>query len=236
MGVMQSCQAIIDECKRHNADIVGLSGLITPSLDEMVFNAKQFTKAGLKIPLLVGGATTSKMHTAVKIEGFYKGGPAVHVLDASRAVVVAQKLLDPDNGPEYMKEVREEYEDLRREYYDSQKDKSFISLAKARSKALISDWDGIKITKPSFLGTKVYKNYDLRKLLDWIDWDPFFQTWQIRGKYPNRSYPKIFKDKTVGEQAKKLFDEAQVMLKEIIDKELIEAIGILGFYPCNSDG
>ena len=177
MGVMQSCQAIIDECKRNKADIVGLSGLITPSLDEMVFNAKQFSKAGLKIPLLIGGATTSKMHTAVKIEPFYKGNQTVYVLDASRSVVVVQKLLDPENQGEYINEIKEEYEDLRREYYDSQKDKSFISLAKARSKALVSDWDQVKITKPSFLGTKVFKNYDLRKLLDWIDWDPFFQTW-----------------------------------------------------------
>lgn len=140
MGVMQSCQAIIECCKQNNADIVGLSGLITPSLDEMVFNAKQFQKAGLNIPLLIGGATTSKMHTAVKIDPFYKNNQTVWVLDASRAVVVVQKLLDPDNGDDYKKDIAEEYEELRKEYYDSQKDKSFISLAKARSKALRPDW------------------------------------------------------------------------------------------------
>jgi len=235
MGVMQSCQAIVAMCEKEKADVVGLSGLITPSLDEMVFNAKQFQKAGLKIPLLIGGATTSKMHTAVKIEPYYKAAPAMHVLDASRAVVVAQKLLDPNNKHEYAQDVAEEYAELRKEYYDSQKDKSFVSLAKARTKKLNTNWDLVKITKPTFLGTKVFKEYDLNKLLPFIDWDPFFQTWQIRGKYPNRTYPKIFKDKTVGEEAKKLFAAAQAMLKDVIDNKLIEARGIIGFYPCNSN-
>jgi 5-methyltetrahydrofolate--homocysteine methyltransferase len=174
----------------------------------MVFNAKEFTKAGLNIPLLIGGATTSKMHTAVKIESYYKGGPTIHVLDASRSVVVVQKLLDPSNKEEYMADIRQEYEDLRREYYEGQKEKNFVSLQKARSKALRTDWDQVQITKPSFLGTKIFKEYDLRKLIPFIDWDPFFSTWQIRGKYPNRTYPKIFNDKTVGEEAKKLFDGA----------------------------
>ena len=176
MGVMQSCQQIIDEVKRQNADIVGLSGLITPSLDEMVFNAKEFTKQGISIPLLVGGATTSKMHTAVKLDTFYKNDQVMHVLDASRSVVVVQKLLSEDKA-EYIKEIKSEYEDLRKEYYDGQKDKTFISLAKARSKALKTDWQSVRITQPKFLGTKVYKEYDLKKLVDYIDWDPFFQTW-----------------------------------------------------------
>ena len=177
MGVMCSCQNIIDTIKREKADIIGLSGLITPSLDEMVFNAKQFQKAGINIPLLIGGATTSKMHTAVKIEQCYKNNAAVYVLDASRSVVVVQKLLDPTNGEDYKAEIREEYAELRKEYYDSQKDKSFISLAKARSKALKTDWSEIKPVKPSFLGTQAYEKYDLNKLLPFIDWDPFFQTW-----------------------------------------------------------
>lgn len=207
MGVMQSCQNIIDTCHREKADIVGLSGLITPSLDEMVFNAKQFNKH-IKIPVLVGGATTSKMHTAVKIEPNYKNNIAMHVLDASRSVVVVQKLMDKDNQDEYKADIKAEYAELRKEYYDSQKDKSFVSLAKARSKGLRTDWSSIKPKQPTFLGTRVMKEYDLNKLVDFIDWDPFFQTWQIRGKYPNRTYPKIFKDKTVGEQAKKLFEEA----------------------------
>lgn len=121
---------------------------------------------------------------------------------------MVQKLLDPNNQADYKSEIAEEYEELRKEYYDSQKDKSFVSLAKARSRALTVDWDSVNITKPSFLGTKIYRNYDINDLLPYIDWDPFFSTWQIRGKYPNKSYPKIFKDKTVGEEAKKLFDQA----------------------------
>jgi 5-methyltetrahydrofolate--homocysteine methyltransferase len=143
----------------------------------MVSNAKEFTKAGLKIPLLVGGATTSKMHTAVKIEQFYKGNQAMHVLDAARAVVVVQRLLDKDIRDEYVREVQEEYAALRKEYYDGQKDKSFVSLAKARAKKLKTDWSSVNIVKPSFLGTKVYRNYDLKLLVPYIDWDPFFSTW-----------------------------------------------------------
>lgn len=143
----------------------------------MVFNAKEFTKVGLKIPLLIGGATTSKMHTAVKIEPYYKNNIAMHVLDASRAVVVVQKLLDAENNQEYKDDIKREYEELRKEYYDSQKDKSFISLAKARSKALKIDWTEVPIVKPKFLGTRVFKEYDLNKLVEFIDWDPFFQTW-----------------------------------------------------------
>ena len=154
-------------CHREKADIVGLSGLITPSLDEMVFNCKQFQKAGLTIPVLVGGATTSKMHTAVKLEQCYTNNAVIHVLDASRSVVVVQKLLDPDNGEDYKKEIREEYAELRKEYYDSQKDKTFVSLAKARAKAPRTE---IKPVKPTILGTQVFKEYDLKKLLPFIDW------------------------------------------------------------------
>lgn len=140
----------------------------------MVFNAKQFQKSGVNIPMLIGGATTSKMHTAVKIEPCYKNSASVYVLDASRSVVVVQKLLDPDNKAEYMQDIRDEYAELRKEYYDSQKDKSFVSLSKARSKALKTNWDQIKPVKPTVLGTQVFKEYDLNKLLPFIDWDPFF--------------------------------------------------------------
>jgi len=149
--------------------------------------------------------------------------------------VVVQKLLDPNNQQEYIDDIKAEYEDLRKEYYDSQKDKTFVSLAKAKSKALKTDWASLRIVKPSFLGKKVIKNYDLKSLIDWIDWDPFFQSWQIRGKYPNRTYPKIFNDKTVGEEAKKLHDAALEMLAKMIEGDLIEARAILGFYPCNTD-
>lgn len=234
MGVMVNCQQIIERAKLEKADIIGLSGLITPSLDEMVFNAKEFSKQGITIPILIGGATTSKKHTAVKIEPNYKNNQTVYVLDASRAVVVVNSLLDPKNKSEYVQDIKNEYEEVRKEYFESQQEKNFVSLAKARSKKLKVDWQKVQITRPSFLGTKVFVEYDLNKLLPFIDWDPFFQSWQIRGKYPNRTYPKIFNDKTVGEEARKLFDNAQIMLKEIIEGKWLEARGIVGFYPANT--
>ena len=234
MGVMVNCQQIIDRAKLEKADIIGLSGLITPSLDEMVFNAKEFSKQGITVPILIGGATTSKKHTAVKIEPNYKNNQTVYVLDASRAVVVVNSLLDPNNKSEYVQDIKNEYEEVRKEYFESQQEKNFVSLAKARSKKLKVDWQKVQITRPSFLGTKVFVEYDLNKLLPFIDWDPFFQSWQIRGKYPNRTYPKIFNDKTVGEEARKLFDNAQIMLKQIIEGKWLEARGIVGFYPANT--
>jgi len=157
------------------------------------------------------------MHTAVKIEPYYKGNSAVHVLDASRAVVVVNQLLDEANNTEYKADIKSEYAELRNEYLDSQKDKSFVSLAKARVKKLRTDWNKVNIVEPSFLGTRTWKDFDLKKVLEYIDWDPFFQTWQIRGKYPNRTYPKIFKDKTVGEEAKVLFENAQKLLNDLIE-------------------
>lgn len=209
MGVMVNCQQIIDRARAEKADIIGLSGLITPSLDEMVFNAKEFSKQGITVPVLIGGATTSKKHTAVKIEPNYKNNQAVYVLDASRAVVVVNSLLDPNNKNEYIQDIKNEYEEVRKEYYESQQEKSFVSLSKARNKKMkVADWHKVPIVKPSFLGTKVFVEYDLEKLIPYIDWDPFFQSWQIRGKYPNRTYPKIFNDKTVGEEARKLFENA----------------------------
>ena len=174
MGVMVNCQTIIDRAKLEKADIIGLSGLITPSLDEMVFNAKEFTKQGITVPVLIGGATTSKKHTAVKIEPNYRNGPAVYVLDASRAVVVVNALLDPANRAEYIEDTRREYEEVRKEYFQSQQEKSFVSLAKARSRKMKVDWNKVNIVKPSFLGTRVFVDYDLEKLVPFIDWDPFF--------------------------------------------------------------
>jgi 5-methyltetrahydrofolate--homocysteine methyltransferase len=139
------------------------------------------------------------------------------VLDASRAVVVVNQLMDPKNYQEYVNDIKAEYEELRKEYLASQKDRSFVTLAKARSKKQRVDWTKVQITKPSFLGTRVFSDFDLNLVLPYLDWDPFFATWQIRGKYPNRTYPKIFNDKTVGQEAKKLFENAQTMLKQLID-------------------
>lgn len=174
MGVMQSCADIVACCRAEKADIVGLSGLITPSLDEMVFNAKEFTKQGIDVPLLIGGATTSKMHTAVKIEPNYKNNQTLYVLDAARSVVVVNQLLDPNNTNEYKEDVKAEYAELRAEYLDSQKDKSFVSLAKARAKRQQVNWRQVNIVRPSFLGTRVFDNFDLNEVLPFIDWDPFF--------------------------------------------------------------
>lgn len=178
MGVMVNCQQIIDRARAEKADIIGLSGLITPSLDEMVFNAKEFTKQGVTVPVLIGGATTSKKHTAVKIEPNYKNNISVYVLDASRAVVVVNSLLDRNNKNEYIQDIKNEYEEVRKEYYESQQEKSFVSLSKARNKKMkVGDWNRVPIVKPSFLGTKVFVEYDLEKLIPYIDWDPFFQSW-----------------------------------------------------------
>jgi 5-methyltetrahydrofolate--homocysteine methyltransferase len=214
---------------------LGLSGLITPSLDEMVFVAKEMEKQNFTVPLLIGGATTSKMHTAVKIAPRYSG-PVVHVLDASKAVVVASNLLDVNEKDDFVEEVGEEYEEMRQDHYASLENRKYLSIQSARTKKLKVDWESCRIVPPSFLGTKVFKNYSLKELVPYIDWNPFFQVWQIRGKYPNRGYPKVFNDETVGEQAKALFADAQSLLETVLASSTLEARGIVGFYPANSTG
>lgn len=233
LGVMTPCERILQTAKELNADIIGLSGLITPSLDEMVEVAKEMQKQNFTVPLLIGGATTSKIHTAVKISPHYKS-PVIHVLDASRSVVVVSSLLDEKLKNDYVEEIVNEYEDLRKEHYASLKNRTYLPLKIAREKKLQVDWNQITITKPSFLSVKVFNDYDISKLIDYIDWNPFFSLWQLKGTYPNRGYPKIFNDKNVGEEAKKLFNDAQTMLKKIIQEKLLKAKGIIGFYPANS--
>ena len=235
MGVMQPCEAIIAKAKEVKADIVGLSGLITPSLDEMTDVAKQFEKAGLKMPLLIGGATTSRMHTAVKIAPYYSG-PAVHVLDASRSVVVVSSLLDEDKYDDFFDDVKETYAELREEHYASLQERKRLSIEKARSRKLKVDLKTMPAPPtPNFLGTKVVE-FSIDELIKYIDWNPFFQTWQLRGKYPNRGYPKIFNDEQVGAQAKETFDEAQKMLAMIAKDKLLQTKGIIGIFPANSEG
>lgn len=236
MGVMVPCDQIIKTAIEEKADIVGLSGLITPSLEEMVIVAKEFQKAGLKIPILIGGATTSKMHTAVKIAPQYDA-PVVYVLDASRSVPVAASLLDENQREDFAEDIREEYTELREEYLEGLEEKRLLSLEAAREKKLQIDWS-LKppVAKPKYLGTKVYDDFPLEQLLSHIDWNPFFQVFQLRGRYPNRGYPKIFDDENVGAEAKRVFDDAQTMLKEIVSKKLLKASGIVGFYPANSVG
>jgi len=235
MGVMVPCERILEMVRKEKADILGLSGLITPSLDEMIHVAREMEREGLSIPLLIGGATTSKQHTAVKISPRYTN-PAIHVLDASRSVVVCSSLLDPTAYEEYTEDIKEEYEEVREDHYENLREKKYFTLEKARSLSLQVDWKDHRPVRPSFLGTQTFQDYDLTRLLPYIDWKPFFDTWQLRGRYPNSRYPKIFDDETVGPEAKKLFSEAEVLLKRIVSRGLLTARGVVGFWRAASKG
>ena len=237
VGVMCPWEKIMDAAIEHNADIIGLSGLITPSLDEMVTVAKRMEERGLKLPLLIGGATTSKMHTAVKIAPQYSG-PVVYVLDASRSVPVAQALLDPNRKFEFVEDVREQYAEMREEFYAGLEDRKYISLMDAQKRPFKVDWnDPVNAPyRPLHLGPTSYVDFPLEDVLEYIDWNPFFQVWQLRGRYPNRGYPKIFKDETVGEEAKKLFADAQAMLKDITENKKLKLVGVVGIFPANAVG
>jgi 5-methyltetrahydrofolate--homocysteine methyltransferase len=212
-------------------DIIGLSGLITPSLDEMVYVAKEMERLGFTVPLLIGGATTSRIHTAVKIDPHYSG-PVIHVLDASRSVPVAGRLLQSElTQNQIFTEIKQEYEELRISHAARQKDKNYLSISQAREKPSGIDWTGFKSCQPSFLGVKYFQDYSLAEIAKYIDWTPFFSTWQLSGKYP-----RIFENETVGEEARKLFNDAQALLTEIIDQKLLTAKAALGFFPANSFG
>eukprot|EP00937_MAST-01D_sp_MAST-1D-sp2_P002355 g2355.t1 len=242
MGVMCQCADIINKAKEVGADIIGLSGLITPSLDEMVFNAREFRKAGITAPVLVGGATTSKMHTAVKIAPHYGSDPAaplLHVLDASRAVVVVGNLLadDDEERVEFVEDQLEEYEELREEYLSSLEERQVVPFAGAVGKAFGIDFAAHPVPPPPRApGITVIDSYDMDTLVATIDWNPFFQTWQLRGRYPNRGYPKIFNDEKVGAEAKKLFDEAQEMLKLLLAEGKLTVKGVVGLFPAHREG
>ncbi|XP_061611619.1 methionine synthase isoform X3 [Phyllopteryx taeniolatus] len=236
LGVMVPCDKILREAIQQKADIIGLSGLITPSLDEMIYVAKEMERLGMATPLLIGGATTSKTHTAVKIAPRYTS-PVIHVLDASRGVVVCSQLLDDSAREDYFEDLKEEYEEIRQEHYDSLKDRRYLSLSQAREKALHIDWlSATKPVTPQLVGTRVFDQYDLTKLVQFIDWKPFFDVWQLRGKYPNRGYPKIFNDKTVGLEARKVFDDAQRLLNQMIVNSSLTGRGLVGFWRAQSDG
>jgi len=238
LGVMCPWPKIIEACKENKADILGLSGLITPSLDEMVTVAKEMDKAGMKIPLLIGGATTSKMHTAVKIEPNYKGMQAVYVLDASRAVPVCQGLMHPEDRQDFVDDFKEQYAELREEFYAGLEDRKYHNLATARTKMMKIDWNDPAMAprKPNLVGKKVYKNFPIEDVIHAIDWTPFFQVWQLRGKFPNRDYPKIFNDEKVGAEAKKVFDEAMEMLQGFVKSKELQMHGVVGIYNANSVG
>lgn len=229
LGVMTSCERILETARSLKADIVGLSGLITPSLDEMVHVAKELQREGFKLPLLIGGATTSIAHTAVRIAPGYEG-PVVHVLDASRCVGVVSNLMTASLRNRFIEEKKNEYEKIRVE----QKNKTgarFIRIEVARQNSFKSDWDKVHIKTPSFIGLKSFDDYSLKEISEKIDWSPFFHTWELRGRYP-----KILEDKKMGSVARKLFDDAQNLLKKIVSGELLKAKGVIGFFPANSVG
>jgi 5-methyltetrahydrofolate--homocysteine methyltransferase len=231
IGVMVSCEKILAAAKEHQVDIIGLSGLITPSLDEMVYVAKEMERQGFTVPLLIGGATTSRIHTAVKIDPHYSG-PVIHVLDASRSVPVAGRLLQSElTAQEIFTDIKKEYAELRVSHAARQQEKNYLSIAQARQKPSGIDWTGFKANQPSFLGVKYFQDYSLAEIAKYIDWTPFFSTWQLSGKYP-----RIFDNETVGVEARKLFNDAQSLLQEIIDQKLLTAKAALGFFPANSLG
>ncbi|KAH8051455.1 methionine synthase [Aureococcus anophagefferens] len=234
IGVMCTCEAILDAAEKYQVDAIGLSGLITPSLDEMVDVAKEMSKRGFKVPLLIGGATTSKMHTAVKVAPCYASDehPVIHVLDASRAVTVVSNLLNENEKPDYVADISDEYAELRDEYYASLEDRKFLDLPKAKSKKQVLDWAKVAPKPKCELGSHAVE-YALEDVLPFIDWNPFFQTWELRGRYPNRGYPKIFNDETVGGEAKKLFDDAQAMLADIVTRKRLVLRGCYGMYAAN---
>jgi 5-methyltetrahydrofolate--homocysteine methyltransferase len=231
LGVMVPAAKILETAKREKADIVGLSGLITPSLDEMCFVAAEMEREGFEVPLLIGGATTSRVHTAVKISPNYEKGQAIYVLDASRAVGVVSKLLSDADRTNYVGDVRTEYVKVREAHLRSEAAKRRITLADARANKFVVDWEGYVPTKPSFLGPRSFANYDLDELVPYIDWTPFFQTWELKGRYP-----AILKDKKVGAEAQKLFNDAQDMLKAIVSEKWLRASAVVGFWPANSIG
>lgn len=228
LGVMVPPEKIINKAKEEQVDIIGLSGLITPSLDEMVFLAKEMERQQFKVPLLIGGATTSKAHTAVKIDPQYSQS-VVHVNDASRAVTVVGDLLQKETSEGYKKSIKLDYESFRDKFLNRTKQKEYLNLQEARSNKLQIDWKESDIKKPNQLGVQVWEDFDLKKLVDFIDWTPFFRSWDLHGKYP-----AILKDDVVGKQASELFADAQKLLSEVLDKKLLKAKAVFGLFPANS--
>tara|TARA_R110002167_G_scaffold254359_2_gene460567 strand:- start:14451 stop:18137 length:3687 start_codon:yes stop_codon:yes gene_type:complete len=226
LGVMVPCEKILQTAIAEKVDIIGLSGLITPSLDEMVHVAKEMQRQGFKIPLLIGGATTSKAHTAVKIDQHYHNNSTVYVPDASRSVTVVSNLLSNDGGVDFKNKIKDEYDAVRLRNANRDHRKNIISFEKANANAFKADWQQHRPVAPQFLGTKVFEDYPLEELVPYIDWTPFFITWSLSGKYP-----AILKDEVVGEAARDLFKDAQAMLKDLIDNKRLKAQGVVGFWP-----
>ncbi len=231
LGVMTPTQKILDAAREHKANMIGLSGLITPSLDEMVHVAAEMERQGFDIPLLIGGATTSRVHTAVKIDPGYRRGQTVYVTDASRAVGVASNLLSKTAKDGFVAGIRKEYEDIARNHAAQRAPGRRLTLTQARANKQKIDWNAYRPPGPNFFGTRTYDEYDLGTLVKYIDWTPFFQTWELVGKYP-----AILQDDKVGEAARNLFADAQAMLKKIVDEKWLTARAAVGFFPANSIG
>ena len=227
LGVMVPPEKIIETAKRENVNVIGLSGLITPSLDEMVYLSKEMEKKNFSVPLLIGGATTSKAHTSVKIAPNYSNA-VVHVNDASRAVTVVGNLLKKDNQV-YKNQIREEYDLFREKFLNRSKTKEYISIEQARKRKFKINWETTNIVKPTQLGVQELQDFELTKLEDFIDWSPFFRSWDLHGKYP-----EILTDTVVGEQATELFADAKVLLAKIFDEKLLKAKAVFGLFPANT--
>ncbi len=228
LGVMVPADKILKAAREENVDIIGLSGLITPSLDEMVYVAKEMERQNFKTPLIIGGATTSKTHTAVKIEQQYSG-PVIHVLDASKAVGVASSLLSNKLKEKFISDTQQEYARLRETRGKRQSNKKYITYKQAKTNKLKIDWAVYSPPKPTFTGTKIYDNYSLEELTEYIDWTPFFSSWQLAGKYP-----AILEDEIVGQEAQKLYNDARSLLRRIIDEKWLTAKAVVGFFPANA--
>ena len=231
LGVMQPCERILEAAREHAVDIIGLSGLITPSLEEMVHVAKEMQRQGFTAPLMIGGATTSRAHTAVKIEPNYSAGPTIYVTDASRAVGVAGSLLSEDLREGYVEGIRREYVEVRNRHGGRKSQQPQLKLQAARDNRFKGDWQHYTPPRPSFIGVQTLDHYPLTALVDFIDWSPFFQTWELAG-----SFPKILEDAIVGEQARNLYEDAKAMLQLIVDSEWLTARAVFGFFPARSRG
>ncbi len=230
LGVMVPMEKILDTAIEKKVDIIGLSGLITPSLDEMVYVAKEMERRGMDMPLLIGGATTSRIHTAVKIDPKYSG-PVIYVLDASKSVPVASNLLNAQKSRNFVENYKSEYKDLRDDHASRQMAKAMLPYEKAKENAFSVNWTETVVRKPNFLGVKVYDKFPVEQLIDYIDWTPFFHAWEMKGRYPS-----IFDNNTYGKEAKQLFEDANSLLESIIKNNLLEARAVMGLFPANSTG
>lgn len=230
LGVMVPCENILQVAQEQNVDVIGLSGLITPSLDEMVHVAQEMERLGLTIPLLIGGATTSRVHTAVKIAPVYSG-PTIHVLDASRSVPTVSRLVNPHLRDQFIQEIRSQYQQIRQEHHQRQGDKAYLTLEQARANRPRYDWSQVPITVPLHLGITVFDDFPLQQLRPYIDWTPFFVVWELSG-----TYPRIFDHPRYGLEARRLFEDANRLLDRIVEEKWLRAKGVIGLFPANTVG